>query len=163
MKYLLFVYYSEGEKTEDEIHQIATELSPIVDSDAIKYVYGPAHVVFNFMTEMSIDELSTYVEIITEDTMYFKYIIIPTPKVIASNMEPEHLGHLMDVYGENEEDGETSPNFIEFLKESFEATNPNICSLTIDEILEKIKQTGVGSLSAQEKEKLDNYSQSIQN
>jgi hypothetical protein len=61
MKYLLFVYYSEGEKTEDEIHQIATELSPIVDSDEIKYVYGPAHVVFNFMTEMSLDELSIYV------------------------------------------------------------------------------------------------------
>jgi NifU-like protein involved in Fe-S cluster formation len=27
MKYLLFVYYSEGEKTEDDIHQIAEELS----------------------------------------------------------------------------------------------------------------------------------------
>ena len=163
MKYLLFVYYSEGEKTEDEIHQIATVLSPIVDSNEIKYVYGPAHVVFNFMTEMSLDELSIYVEIITEDVGYFKYILIPTPKAISSNMEPEHLSHLMEVYGENEEEGEVSPNFIEFLKESFASTNLNVCSLTIDEILEKIKQTGVGSLTTQEKEKLDKYSQSIQN
>ena len=163
MKYLLFIYYSEGEKTEDEIHQIATELSPIVDSNEIKYVYGPAHVVFNFMTEMSLDELSIYVDIITEDTTHFKYIIIPTPKAISSNMEPEHLKHLMEVYGESEEDGEMSSNFIEFLKESFSGSNHSICYLTIDEILEKIKDQGVQSLTKEEKEKLDNYSQSIKN
>jgi hypothetical protein len=162
MKYLLFAYYSEGEKTEEEIHKIAEELAPIVDSDEIKYVYGPSHVVFNFITEMSLEELSIYVDIVIEETGPFKYILIPTPKQIASNMDPEHLEHLMQVRGDNDE-GEISPNFIEFLKESFAGTNPNVCSLTIDEILEKIKQTGVGSLSTQEKEKLDNYSQSIQN
>jgi hypothetical protein len=68
----------------------------------------------------------------------------------------------MEVRGDNDE-GEMSPNFIEFLKESFAATNPNVCTLTIDEILEKIKKSGVTSLTSQEKEKLDNYSQSIQN
>ena len=163
MKYLLFVYYSEGEKTEDDIHQIAEELSPIVDSDEIKYVYGPSHVVFNFVTEMSQSELSMYVDIITEDIGYFKYILIPTPKVIASNMEPEHLKHLMEVNGQNEDSGDVSPNFIEFLKESFGGSNHSVCNLTIDEILEKIKDQGVQSLTKEEKEKLDNYSQSIKN
>lgn len=163
MKYLLFVYYSEGEKTEDDIHQIATELAPIVDSDEIKYVYGPSHVVFNFITEMSQSELSIYVDIITEDVGYFKYILIPTPKVIMSNMEPEHLKHLMEVNGENDDSGDVSTNFIEFLKESFASSNQNGCNLTIDEILEKIKDNGVGSITKEEKEKLDNYSQSIQN
>jgi hypothetical protein len=163
MKYLLFAYYSEGDKTEDQIHEIAQELSPIVESDEIKYVYGPSHVVFNFITEMSLEELSIYVDIVIEETGPFKYILIPTPKQIMSNMETEHLLHLMQVKGDYNEEGEISPNFIEFLKESFAGTNPNVCSLTIDEILEKIKQTGVGSLTTQEKEKLDNYSQSIQN
>jgi hypothetical protein len=163
MKYLLFAYYSEGDKTEDQIHEIAQELSPIVESDEIKYVYGPSHVVFNFITEMSIGELSIYIDIVIEETGPFKYILIPTPKQIMSNMETEHLLHLMQVKGDYNEEGEISPNFIEFLKESFAGTNPNVCSLTIDEILEKIKQNGVGSLSIQEKEKLDNYSQSIQN
>jgi hypothetical protein len=161
MKYLLFVYYPEGEKTEDDIHQIATELSPIVDSDEIKYVYGPSHVIFNFVTEMSQSELSIYVDIMTEDTSYFKYVLIPTPKTISSNMEPEHLKHLIQVNGENNEDHDSSSNFIEFLKENFGKHNSNICNLTIDEILEKIKEKGVESLTKEEKEKLDNYSQSI--
>ena len=50
---------------------------------------------------------------------------------------------------------------IELIKESFSSTNLNVCFLSVDEILEKIKKTGVGSLSTQEKEKLDKYSQSI--
>jgi hypothetical protein len=112
---------------------------------------------------MSLEELSIYVDIVIEETGPFKYILIPTPKQIMSNMETEHLLHLMQVKGDYNEEGEISPNFIEFLKESFAGTNPNVCSLTIDEILEKIKQTGVGSLTTQEKEKLDKYSQSIQN
>jgi hypothetical protein len=161
MKYLLFVYYSEDDKSEDEIQTIASELSPIVDSDEIKYVFGPSHAIFNFATEMSLEELSYYVDIIIEETEPFKYVLIPTPNHIVSNMETEHLVHLMSVYGENEEYSEVSPNFIELIKESFSSTNLNVCFLSVDEILEKIKKTGVGSLSTQEKEKLDKYSQSI--
>ena len=161
MKYLLFVYYSEGEKTEEEIHQIASELAPIVDSDEIKYVDGPTHVVLNFVTEMSQSELSIYVDIMTEDIGDFRYILIPTPKSVSSNMEPEHLKHLLDIKGQYDEDNVVSTNFIDFLKESLGERNQSICYLTIDEILEKIKENGVDSLTKEEKEKLDNYSQSI--
>jgi hypothetical protein len=101
MKYLLFVYYSEGEKTEEEIHQIATELSPIVDSDEIKYVYGPSHVVFNFVTEMSQSELSMYVDIITEDIGYFKYILIHfrgSPKGLTVGVCKGYIGTFLCRY-----------------------------------------------------------------
>ena len=47
------------------------------------------------------------------------------------------------------------------MKESLGERNQSICYLTIDEILEKIKENGVDSLTKEEKEKLDNYSQSI--
>ena len=63
MKYLLFVYHNENQK-KDDFQKIATELSPIVDSEDIKYIYGPTHVVFNFITEMSQGELSIYVDIL---------------------------------------------------------------------------------------------------
>ena len=86
MKYLLFIYYSEGEKTEDDIYQIAEELAPIVDSDEIKYVYGPSHVVFNFVTEMSQSELSMYVDIITE---FYPERVLTRFKVVRAEFNPD--------------------------------------------------------------------------
>jgi hypothetical protein len=159
MKYLLFVYHNENQK-KDDFQKIATELSPIVDSEDIKYIYGPTHVVFNFITEMSQGELSIYVDMMSEEMGDFKYILTPTPKTISSNMDPEHLKHLMDVRSTNDED-EPSMYFLDFLKENFGDINKSVCNLSIDEILDKIKEKGIQSLSKQEKDKLDNYSQSI--
>jgi hypothetical protein len=163
MKYLLFVYYLEGEKSEGDINQIASELSPIVDSDEIKYVFGPSHAVYNFATEMVQPELSIYIDILQEDIGEFKYILVPTPKVITSNMEPEHLQHLMNVNGiyGNDDDLTSGVNFIEFLKENMGIKNKDVCYLSVDQILEKIKESGMKSLTIEEKEKLDNYSQTI--
>jgi hypothetical protein len=159
MKYLLFVYYPEDDGSEDEVQTIASELSPIVDSDEIKYVFGPSHAIFNFATEMVHPELSIYVDILQEEIGEFKYVLIPTPKTITSNMDPKHLEHLINV---NSDSDNYFPNlnFIDLLKENIFGGNIG-CYLTIDEILEKIKKTGVSSLTLPEKEKLDKYSQSI--
>lgn len=162
MKYLLFVYYLEGEKSEDDVNQIASELSPIVDSDEIKYVFGPSHAVYNFATEMVHPELSIYLDIMQEDIGEFKYILVPTPKVVTSNMDPEHLEHLMNVNGGYEDESMNGVSFIEFLKENMGIQDNEICYLSVDQILEKIKESGITSLTTKEKEKLDNYSQSIQ-
>ncbi len=159
MKYLLFVYYSEDDKSEDEIETIASELSPIVDSDEIKYVFGPSHAIFNFATEMVHPELSIYIDILQEEIGEFKYVLIPTPKTITSNMDPKHLNHLMSVKSDSD-NYLPNLNFIDLLKENIFGNNIG-CYLTIDEILEKIKKTGVSSLTSPEKEKLDKYSQSI--
>jgi hypothetical protein len=158
MKYLLFIYYLEGEKTEDEIIEIAEELSPIIDSGEIKFIFGPSHAVYNFTSEMVQDELTIYVDILQEDVGEFKYILLPTPNEISSNMPKENLEHLMDIKGDINDGMET---FIQLIKDFKEKVKIDSCDLTIDQILEKIKEMGVSSLTLQEKEKLDNYSQSI--
>jgi len=38
---------------------------------------------------------------------------------------------------------------------------PNVCNLTLDELLDKISSDGMGSLSDVEKQKLEEYSKSL--
>jgi hypothetical protein len=43
----------------------------------------------------------------------------------------------------------------------FNLKRPDVCNLTIDELLDKIGNQGMGSLTELEKQKLDEYSKSL--
>ena len=54
MKYILFIYRCDDNKNKTEfVGGIANELSPIVKSDEIKFVFGDTNAVYHFETEMS--------------------------------------------------------------------------------------------------------------
>lgn len=168
MKYLLFVYKCEDTEMEGQSlnNLIAEEISKITTSDQVKYVYGENHGIFHFETSLSFDELDIYLRLVVEDSDQFMYVITPSIGSIMSNMIEGHLEYLKNVektkneknlfYEElDDEIFDEEINFVVNFKED------NQCDLTIDEILDKINDCGIESLSKSEKTKLEIYSKSI--
>jgi hypothetical protein len=176
MKYILFIYRCDDKKNGTEfVSGIAHEISPIVKSDEIKFIFGETNAVFHFETEMSFPELNIYMDLVSKDFENFTYFLIPKGKNFASNMEETNLNHLMDLYP-NKKKRKTKKTFFElpkinfseeeFIKNylssiDFKETNDDICKLTVDEILDKILDKGIDSLTVAEKNKLDEHSKNV--
>lgn len=176
MKYILFVYRCDDKKNETEfVSGIAHEISPIVKSDEIKFIFGETNAVFHFETEMSFPELNIYMDLVSKDFENFTYFLIPKGKNFASNMDETNLNHLMELYPDKKkrkpkkgifELPKINFNEEEFIKNyltsfDFKEKNEDTCTLTVDEILDKILDKGIKSLTDAEKNKLDEHSKNI--
>ena len=107
----------------------------------------------------------------------FMYVLVQTSKLLTSNMDPEHLEHLQKKSKRGRKPKKESPlkklfssedsvfdvkKFMEEHNERVEEFYINqVCDLTLDEILDKISQNGMDSLTRTEKDKLDEYSKQI--
>ena len=176
MKYLLFMYPCEDTWDENVSNvEIASELSKISKSDDIKYVYGESHTLFHFDSDMSPTEVADFVDLLKDDVGDFMFVLLEGFKSIESNMPTESLEGLMklnkrgrpprkknrikNIFENKEFDikkfmDEHNTRVLEFL-------NNTTSDLTIDEILDKIKDQGINSLTNEEKDKLDKYSREI--
>jgi hypothetical protein len=155
--------------------EIASELSKISKSDDIKYVYGESHTLFHFDSDMSPTEVADFVDLLKDDVGDFMFVLLEGFKSIESNMPTESLEGLMklnkrgrpprkknrikNIFENKEFDikkfmDEHNTRVLEFL-------NNTTSDLTIDEILDKIKDQGINSLTNEEKDKLDKYSREI--
>ena len=155
--------------------EIASELSKISKSDDIKYVYGESHTLFHFDSDMSPTEVADFVDLLKDDVGDFMFVLLEGFKSIESNMPTESLESLMklnrkgrpprkknrikNIFENKEFDikkfmDEHNTRVLEFL-------NNTTSDLTIDEILDKIKDQGINSLTNEEKDKLDKYSREI--
>ena len=177
MKYLLFIYPCDDNWDPTESNEkIATDLSIISKSDEIKFVYGESHSIFHFDSTLSQSETNDYVELIKDDLSDFMYVLVQTPKTITSNMEQDHLEHLLklnkrgrkpksnpikDTLSKNHPEFDILKLMEENSKKAMEFLNNQVCNLTIDEILDKITDQGINSLTRAEKDKLDEYSKQI--
>ena len=178
MKYLLFVYPcdTEWDSKNDNLH-VAGELSTIIKSDEIKYIFGETHSIFHFESEMNQAELSIYVDLIMEETPTFMYVLCQTSKTITSNMDGKQLNDFLSINKKGRKKKKDNPivNFFkkttqeEFSKYTtalMDEQNKKLedylsvttTELTIDEILDKIHSKGLDSLTKAEREKLDDYS-----
>ena len=176
MKYIMFTYRCDDKKNETEfVNGIAQELSPIVKSDEIKFIFGDANAVFHFETEMSFPELNIYVDLVSKDFGDFTYFLVPKGRNFASNMGETNFNHLMDLYP-NKKKRKTKKGIFElpkidlneeeFIKNYLSSIdnikkNEDICTLSVDEILDKILDEGIESLTQSEKNKLDEHSKNV--
>ncbi len=188
MKYLMFVYgKSETQSSEDITYQIAKELQPIVISDQIKYIFGDNDSIFHFESELKFEEMSLYCDLLIQDLEVlqdFIYILIPFKGDISSNIDEEKFLYLMDVYvPKKRKKNKNIINFDDEISRKFKVNedkmfdmfvnmmnhnNQNlnvdleieeICNMTLDDLLDKISEKGINSLTNAERNKLDEYSQ----
>ena len=174
MKYLMLVYgESEAMDSETVTTKIAKELQPIVMSDQIKYIYGDGNAIFHFESELKFSEMTIYCDILVEEFKNFMYILIPFNGMMSSNTGEDRIKHLLDV-----NDGTKPIN-----KNIFEVDNiltgedkifeffmtivndekstiqkEEICDMSLDDLLDKMIDQGVNSLTELEKQKLQEYS-----
>jgi|TARA_R110000868_G_scaffold242870_2_gene498407 hypothetical protein len=178
MKHILFVYPCDEKWDKEKSNlKIAEEISRISKSDEVNYVFGDNHSIFQFEANMNQPELTIYVDLIKDEMEDFMYVLVQTSKLLTSNMDPEHLEHLQKKPKRGRKPKKESPlkklfssedsefdvkKFMEEHNERVEEFYINqVCDLTLDEILDKISQNGMDSLTRTEKDKLDEYSKQI--
>ncbi len=175
--YILFVF-AEHKNQDEFVKTIAEDISIVSDSENIKYYYGPSSAIITFKSTESIQELHEYMGILfCSETIV--YMLLPyKPDNMSVGMNPEVFKHLFtqvkseDMSGfqtmaQNVDENETPSDFKFILKEEYEdededdeiikiKNSPK--KLEIDEILDKISEGGINSLSSQEKKFLETYS-----
>ncbi len=182
MKYLMFVYgESESMDSETLTTKIGKEIQPIVISEQIKYIYGDGNAIFHFESELKYEEMSIYVEMVFEELDDIMYALIPFNGKMASNMGKDRQNHLLSIDSLDDEMDSievktikidlsdknlNENNFFDIFVNMIHQNNPfmnvknteNVCNMTLDELLDKINESGMNSLTEAEKLKLDEYS-----
>ena len=186
-QYMLFIF-GDFKGQDKIIELIALQLSAFTDKNSyVKYNYGDYGVVMNFQSHFSFYNLRDHVHIVLEKVAP-QYFLFEKPKHMYAYMPPELKLNLFDLNEENvnieqkdvnfKDTMNIMDNFLINLTSSFNTDNllseddmekmfENIMNEvdkreefrpTIDDILDKIKDKGIDSLTNTEKQILDEYS-----
>ena len=186
-QYMLFIF-GDFKGKEKLIELIALQLSAFTDKNSyVKYNYGDYGIVLNFQSHYNFYNLRDHVHIVLEKVAP-QYFLFERPKHMYAFMPPELKLNLFDLNEENVNIEQKDVNFKDtmnimdnflinltsslspdniFSEDDMERMFENIMNEverkeevkpTIDEILDKIKDKGIKSLTNSEKQILDEYS-----
>lgn len=170
-KYLLSLHGDFN--TKQMCQDIATTLTPIVDSPHLKFSHRTNNLLFCFESEVDQIEIHDYIQ----GSLFglYNYFFL---SVVGDNlsvcMDSETSGHLFDtnndsenvemridmkreMFGDKEREIYTEEEDREYLNEILAELKGRIRRPSIDEILDKIKEKGIDSITQFEKDILDNY------
>jgi|694.fasta_scaffold00308_83 hypothetical protein len=167
-KYLLTIF---GEFKSDEIcKEIAIALTPVVDSPNLKFQFTKGVLIFHFASEMDMSDIHEYLEMTSYD-LYESFILSEYTDKVSVFMTEENKKHLFNLDKNDTNNGIelvlTPKNGIQYMDEDeddefvallLNEVKNHIKTPTLDQLLEKIKNEGVGNLTPFEKGTLDNYS-----
>jgi len=172
MEYLLFAF-GDYKENEPHIKLIVDCVSQISKKD-VRYQYGDAGIIVNFETSLSTDGISKFFEeSITKLTAMF--FVFPVNDSMILSMDEDIHSHL---FGETDKKSESKvtnftinmtdiPTFGDYdMTESveklfsliFKSPQTNDVVLTLDQLLDKINETGIDSLTEKEIQLLNEYS-----
>ena len=174
--YMLFIF-GDFDEQENLATNLSSQLLTVVSSPFLKFTYGEYGVVFHFRSKEVFSDLKEYIDMgmseITEQ--YFlmevtKNVDIKMPRKLKKDFlnidgeekKRENKTGEINVESKLKERREELRNFtFEFLmptdfNQMVQKNEPDY-SPTVDEILDKISENGIESLTEKEKEILDNY------
>lgn len=170
MNYLLFVYYTSDVNDSDNFtNEIATRISEQISSNEVKFMYGDRHAILHFASKLDITEMAEWVNIINDELECFQYFLVPKPRTSESNMPKDNLEHLLSLRKSKPTPPKIKydfkPNddnsFMDLADILLKFKRPEVCNMTLDELLDKMVDQGVDSLTESEKQKLDEYSKTL--
>ena len=168
-KYLLSIHGDY--QTKQICKEIATVLTPIVDSPHLKFSLKQHQLLFCFESDVEQSELKSYIEG-SLFGLYEYFIMSVVDDNLSVSMDSETVGHLFDTSNESsnpdmvidmskELKGENDPSIEEleneYLRDFLNEIKSKIRQPSLDEILDKINRKGLQSITPFEKEILDNY------
>ena len=174
MNYLLFVYYNtDVENTEEKTQEIGTKLAEHMTSGQIKFMYGEKHAIFHFGCKVDFESTSDVINFISEEISGFEYLLTKKGRDYSSNFDEDNLNHLMSLKNTTPKkhkpvapklrtnDLKGDETFMDLADIILNFKRKDVCNLTLDELLDKISEQGINSLSEIEKQKLEEYSKSL--
>lgn len=175
--YMLFIY-GDFIDSENLIQELCAQFLPLVTSPYLKYTYGEFGVVLHFRSDELFSELKEYVDMVLNDITE-QYFLMETTENYDIKMPKKLKKDFLNIDGDTKKEEtktgtinvdtvinerrEELKNFtFEFLMpEDFiplnQMMNVEIQYPTVDEILDKISEKGIETLTEKEKEILDNY------
>jgi hypothetical protein len=167
-KYLLTVF---GNFEEEQCEEIAHCLEPLVDSTHLKFQYRSGVIIFHFESEILMEDIHEFVELTSYD-MYDSFILTEYNDNVSVFMTDDMKQHLFDLENETEDaitfdlvpknrmdnyyDEDNEDDIVTVL---LNEVKKNLQLPTLDQLLDKVVEHGVESLTPYEKATLDNYSQ----
>lgn len=174
--YMLFIF-GDFDEQENLATNLSSQLLTVVSSPFLKFTYGEYGVVFHFRSKEVFSDLKEYIDMgmseITE-----QYFLMEVTKNVDIKMPRKLKKDFLNIDGEEKtketktgeinvesklkERREELRNFtFEFLmptdfNQMVQKNEPDYLP-TVDEILDKISENGIESLTEKEKEILDNY------
>jgi len=179
MSYFLFVY---GDYQEHlfVIKNIAKMLNK-VSSDDVKYQYGDAGAIFHFKSIYSVEELKNSITPSLKELSAMFFLFKNTDNITYNFQDKEIENHLMNFSDNVSENDNKSDEFktysydvpLDYLEEFSQILNEYMSNstytdttteiktekkLSLDELLDKINENGINSLTEIEKKQLYEYS-----
>ena len=166
-KYLLTIF---GDFKNNECEEIARSMEPLIDSTHLKFQYRNGVILFHFASEILMSDIYEFLELNAYE-MYDSFILSEYNDKVSVFMVDDMKEHLFDL--ENESKSEitielTPNNRFENIYDDEEEDDivtlllnevkKNLKLPSMDELLDKINEHGVESLTSYEKATLDNYS-----
>ena len=171
MEHLLFAF-GDYKEEDPNIKLIIDFVSQISTSD-VRYQFGESGIIVNFRTKLNTDELSQFFETnLTKLTAMF--FVFPVTDNMILSMDEDIHSHL---FGEPDKKSDIPnlkysvnmtdiPNFDESITSSldkvfnllFQPVEEPVKVLTLDQLLDKILECGIESLSKDEIDMLNEYS-----
>jgi hypothetical protein len=167
-KYLLTVFGDFNSK--EIIARLGKGMAPIVDSPHLKFQHTKGAMVFHFGSEVSTEEIYDYIVGVFYG-LSNAFILTEMTDKTSVYMPDDVKAHLLDLDNDTEEVdirinmpkmgksvddmSEMAEDFVSFLLDEME---DEIKTPTLNEILDKISEKGLSSLSGFEKEILNEYS-----
>ena len=153
---------------ESACKNIAVSLTPLVDSKNMKFQYTRGVLLFHFGSEIQQSEIYDFIV----GTLYgegMTFILTEFTDKVSVSMSKENEEHLFDLENNTGDmkikinmddvyefsDDESEEDYVALILEDLKK---KVKKPTLDQLLEKIKLSGVNSLSIFEKETLESYS-----
>lgn len=153
---------------ESACKNIAVSLTPLVDSKNMKFQYTRGVLLFHFGSEIQQSEIHDFIV----GTLYgegMTFILTEFTDKVSVSMYKENKEHLFDLENNTGDmkikinmddvyefsDDESEEDYVALILEDLKK---KVKKPTLDQLLEKIKLSGVNSLSIFEKETLESYS-----
>jgi hypothetical protein len=167
-KYLLTVF---GNFQSEQCEEIAHCLEPLVDSTHLKFQYRSGVIIFHFESEIQMEDIHEFVEL-TSYPMYDSFILTEYNDNVSVFMTDDMKQHLFDLETETEgaitfdlvpknrmDNYYDEDNEDDIVTVLLNEVKKNLQIPTLDQLLDKVVDNGVESLTPYEKATLDNYSQ----
>lgn len=177
-EYLLFIF-GNFDEFENLAEDISGQFLPAVSSSFLKFTYGEYGVVYHFRSNETFSDLKEYVDMVLND-ITDQYFLIELSKKYEIKMDKKIKKDFMSIDSESKKDDSKNITIdveaekqkrlndlknlsIDFMMPMFDPKYINhdedivVVEPTVDEILDKINENGIESLTSKEKEILDNY------
>ena len=174
--YILFVYGSV-QNQDKFVKNICNRILQVIEGTTVKYYYGNESMIIVIKSDKDLTDLTDGINSIFKKSPNIVYLLLPFEHDNMSyKMTEEASEHLFGTEFNEKiqtEDSYITPNindFLNFLTEISQDFDVDICdikveiidlpekTLSLDEILDKINQSGIDSLTETEKKQLEEYS-----